>query len=130
MMLNGLKSVNMVNPNITLTLSRQDVNMEWLDATHPNNPLNILVRAIVLGTFHLQMIFKQGSVVLNYDLNKINSMKWDILERALELFPDIPNPEDMASRITEHTGEFVTFDNEDLYNWECMYEQKLASIEI
>lgn len=89
-----------------------------------------LVRSIVMGTFHQQMIFlKDGRVHQYYDLDTVNSRKWDILERALELFPDFPNPEDMAGRITEHTGEFVIFDNEDLYNWECMYEQKLASIE-
>lgn len=89
-----------------------------------------LVRSIVIGTFHQSMIFlKDGRIYQYYDLDTVNSMKWDILERALELFPDFPNPEDMAGRITEHTGEFVIFDNEDLYNWECMYEQKLASFE-
>ena len=91
---------------------------------------NILVRSIVIGTFHQQMIFlKDGRIYQYYDLDTVNSIKWDILERALELFPDFPSPEDMAGRITQHTGEFVIFDNEDLYNWECMYEQKLASIE-
>lgn len=94
-----------------------------------NEIFNNLVCSIVLGTFRSKVIMKNGFICQFYDLETVASIKYKILERALELFPEFTDAEEMACVITNNTREFVTFDNEDLYEWQCHREQRLSSIE-
>ena len=79
-----------------------------------NEIFNNLVRSIVLGTFRSKVIMKNGFICQFYDLETVASIKWDVLKRAMELFPDISDIDNLAGIITKNTNEFVTFDREDL----------------
>lgn len=101
---------------------------EQFTADFKSKVFDILVRSIVLCTFHSKLIIEKGMICQFYDLDTVASIKWKILERALTLFPECTDAREMANIITTNTNEFVTFSSEDLDEWQCLYEQYLISI--